>query len=174
MNNISVLLTEEQIDARIAELGRQISKDFEGEEVFLVCTLKGACFFACELAKRITIPAAIDFMSVSSYGNASTSSGKIQMKKDLEECIVGKNVIVIEDIVDTGRTLSYLMENLRERKPKTLKLCALLDKPDRRVVEIKADYTGFEIPDLFVVGYGLDYAQRYRNLPYVGVIEVEE
>lgn len=173
-NKISVLLSEEQIDARIAELGAQISKDYEGEEVFLVCTLKGACFFACELAKRITVPVALDFMSVSSYGNSSVSSGNIIMKKDLEESIVGKNVIVIEDIVDTGRTLSYLLDNLRQRKPKSLKLCALLDKPDRRIVEINADYTGFEIPDLFVVGYGLDYAQRYRNLPYVGILEVEE
>lgn len=173
-NKISVLLTEEQINKRIVELGAQISKDFEGEEVFLVCTLKGACFFACELAKRISLPVAIDFMSVHSYGNSTVSSGEIVMQKDLEETIVGKNVIVVEDIVDTGRTLSYLMENLRQRGPKTLKLCSLLDKPDRRVVDIKADYTGFEIPDLFVVGYGLDYAQRYRNLPYVGVVEVEE
>ena len=140
----------------------------------MICTLKGACFFACELAKRITVPVALDFMSVSSYGNGSVSSGKIIMKKDLEESIVGKNVIVVEDIVDTGRTLSYLMDNLKQRGPKSLKLCAMLDKPDRRVVDIKADYTGFEIPDLFVIGYGLDYAQRYRNLPYIGVLEVEE
>lgn len=173
-NEISVLLTEEQINNRIAELGAQITKDYEGEEVFLICTLKGACFFACELAKRIQIPVAIDFMSVHSYGNSAVSSGEIHMLKDLEESIVGKNVIVIEDIVDTGRTLNYLMDNLRQRGPKTLKLCSLLDKPDRRIVNIKADYTGFEIPDLFVVGYGLDYAQRYRNLPYVGVVEVEE
>ena len=128
----------------------------------------------CELAKRITVPVSMDFMSVSSYGNGSVSSGKIIMKKDLEESIVGKNVIVVEDIVDTGRTLSYLMDNLKQRGPKSLKLCAMLDKPDRRVVDIKADYTGFEIPDLFVIGYGLDYAQRYRNLPYIGVLEVEE
>lgn len=173
-NKISVLLTEEQIDKRIAEIAEEISRDYEGEEIFLVCTLKGATFFACELAKRITIPTAIDFMSVSSYGNSTVSSGKIVMKKDLEESIVGKNVIVVEDIVDTGRTLSYLMDNLKQRGPKSLKLCSLLDKPDRRVIDIKADYTGFEIPDLFVVGYGLDYAQRYRNLPYVGVVEVEE
>lgn len=173
-NKISVLLTEEQIDKRIAEIAEEISRDYEGEEIFLVCTLKGATFFACELAKRITIPTAIDFMSVSSYGNSTISSGKIVMKKDLEESIVGKNVIVVEDIVDTGRTLSYLMDNLKQRGPKSLKLCSLLDKPDRRVIDIKADYTGFEIPDLFVVGYGLDYAQRYRNLPYVGVVEVEE
>ena len=173
-NKIKVLLSEEEVDARIAELGAQISKEYEGEEIFMICTLKGACFFACGLAKRITVPVALDFMSVSSYGNGSVSSGKIIMKKDLEESIVGKNVIVVEDIVDTGRTLSYLMDNLKQRGPKSLKLCAMLDKPDRRVVDIKADYTGFEIPDLFVIGYGLDYAQRYRNLPYIGVLEVEE
>ena len=173
-NKIKVLLSEEEVDARIAELGAQISKEYEGEEIFMICTLKGACFFACELAKRITVPVALDFMSVSDYGNGSVSSGKIIMKKDLEESIVGKNVIVVEDIVDTGRTLSYLMDNLKQRGPKSLKLCAMLDKPDRRVVDIKADYTGFEIPDLFVIGYGLDYAQRYRNLPYIGVLEVEE
>ena len=173
-NKIKVLLSEEEVDARIAELGAQISKEYEGEEIFMICTLKGACFFACELAKRITVPVALDFMSVSSYGNGSVSSGKIIMKKDLEESIVGKNVIVVEDIVHTGRTLSYLMDNLKQRGPKSLKLCAMLDKPDRRVVDIKADYTGFEIPDLFVIGYGLDYAQRYRNLPYIGVLEVEE
>lgn len=173
-NKIKVLLSEEEVDARIAELGAQISKEYEGEEIFMICTLKGACFFACELAKRITVPVALDFMSVSSYGNGSVSSGKIIMKKDLEESIVGKNVIVVEDIVDTGRTLSYLMDNLKQRGPKSLKLCAMLDKPDRRVVDIKADYTGFEIPDLFVIGYGLDHAQRYRNLPYIGVLEVEE
>ena len=170
-NKIKVLLSEEEVDARIAELGAQISKEYEGEEIFMICTLKGACFFACELAKRITVPVALDFMSVSSYGNGSVSSGKIIMKKDLEESIVGKNVIVVEDIVDTGRTLSYLMDNLKQRGPKSLKLCAMLDKPDRRVVDIKADYTGFEIPDLFVIGYGLDYAQRYRNLPYIGVLK---
>ena len=172
-NKISVLLSEEQIDARIAELGSQISKDYEGEEVFLVCTLKGACFFACELAKRITVPVALDFMSVSSYGNSSVSSGKIIMKKDLEESIVGKNVIVIEDIVDTGRTLSYLLDNLRQRNPKSLKLCALLDKPDRRIADVSVDYTGFVIPDEFVVGYGLDYDEKYRNLPFIGVVKFD-
>ena len=173
-DKISVLISEEKVDARVREIAAQISDTYAGKVVHLVCILKGSVFFACELAKRITVPVALDFMSVSSYGNSSVSSGKIIMKKDLEESIVGKNVIVIEDIVDTGRTLSYLLDNLRQRNPKSLKLCALLDKPDRRVVDINADYTGFEIPDLFVVGYGLDYAQRYRNLPYVGVLEVEE
>ena len=174
MERVEKLLSEEEVDKRIADLGAQISKDYEGKSVHLICVLKGGAPFMCELAKRITVPVSMDFMSVSSYGNSSVSSGKIIMKKDLEESIVGKNVIVVEDIVDTGRTLSYLMDNLKQRGPKSLKLCAMLDKPDRRVVDIKADYTGFEIPDLFVIGYGLDYAQRYRNLPYIGVLEVEE
>ena len=174
MERVEKLLSEEEVDKRIADLGAQISRDYEGKSVHLICVLKGGAPFMCELAKRITVPVSMDFMSVSSYGNSSVSSGKIIMKKDLEESIVGKNVIVVEDIVDTGRTLSYLMDNLKQRGPKSLKLCAMLDKPDRRVVDIKADYTGFEIPDLFVIGYGLDYAQRYRNLPYIGVLEVEE
>ena len=169
-----ILLSEKDLQKAVKKLGKQISADYEGKNLMLVAVLKGSVIFMADLMRAITIPISIDFMSVSSYGNSSVSSGKIIMKKDLEESIVGKNVIVIEDIVDTGRTLSYLLDNLRQRNPKSLKLCALLDKPDRRVVDINADYTGFEIPDLFVVGYGLDYAQRYRNLPYVGVLEVEE
>ena len=169
-----ILLSEKDLQKAVKKLGKQISADYEGKNLMLVAVLKGSVIFMADLMRAITVPISIDFMSVSSYGNSSVSSGKIIMKKDLEESIVGKNVIVIEDIVDTGRTLSYLLDNLRQRNPKSLKLCALLDKPDRRVVDINADYTGFEIPDLFVVGYGLDYAQRYRNLPYVGVLEVEE
>lgn len=170
-DKIRELLSEEEVDDRIRELGGQITKDYEGEEVFLVCTLKGASFFACELAKRIKLPLTLDFIAVESYGDGTQSSGEVRMIKDLDESIEGKNVIVVEDIVDTGRTLSYLMDILKKRNPKTLKLCSLLDKPERRVVDIKADYTGFEVPDLFVVGYGLDYAQKYRNLPYIGVVE---
>ncbi len=170
-DKIRELLSEEEVDDRIRELGGQITKDYEGEEVFLVCTLKGASFFACELAKRIKLPLTLDFIAVASYGDGTQSSGEVRMIKDLDESIEGKNVIVVEDIVDTGRTLSYLMDILKKRNPKTLKLCSLLDKPERRVVDIKADYTGFEVPDLFVVGYGLDYAQKYRNLPYIGVVE---
>lgn len=170
-DKIRELLSEEEVDDRIRELGGQITKDYEGEEVFLVCTLKGASFFACELAKRIRLPLTLDFIAVASYGDGTQSSGEVRMIKDLDESIEGKNVIVVEDIVDTGRTLSYLMDILKKRNPKTLKLCSLLDKPERRVVDIKADYTGFEVPDLFVVGYGLDYAQKYRNLPYIGVVE---
>jgi hypoxanthine phosphoribosyltransferase len=141
--------------------------------VHLICILKGASFFACELAKRITIPVTIDFMSVSSYGGSTTSTGVVKIVKDLDEPIADENVIVVEDIVDTGRTLSYLLDMLKDRGPKSLKLCALLDKPERRVVEIEADYKGFEVPDEFIVGYGLDYDQKYRNLPYIGIVKFE-
>ena len=136
----------------------------------MICILKGSIFFTCELAKRITVPVTMDFMSVSSYGDDTRSSGVVKLVKDLDEALEGKNVIVIEDIIDSGRTLSYLLENLGKRNPASLRLCTLLDKPERRVREVKVDYTGFQIPDKFVVGYGLDYAQRYRNLPYIGVI----
>ena len=172
-DKINVLLSEEKVDARIRELGEQITKDYEGEEVFLICTLKGASFFACELAKRINLSLTLDFIAVASYGDGTQSSGEVRMIKDLDESIEGKNVIVVEDIIDTGRTLNYLMEMLRKRNPKTLKLCSLLDKPERRLVDVSADYIGFEVPDLFVVGYGLDYAQKYRNLRYIGVVELD-
>ncbi len=171
---ISVLLGEKEVDRRIQEMGEQISKDYAGKEVHLVCVLKGGSFFLCELAKRISIPVTLDFMSVSSYGSATKSSGVVRIVKDLDEPIKDKNVIVVEDIVDSGNTLSYLLKNLNGRGPASLALCTLLDKPERRVVPVTVDYTGFEIPDKFVVGYGLDYAQRYRNLPYIGVVELEE
>ena len=170
---VRVLLSEEELDQRIAQIGQQISQEYAGESVHLICILKGSIFFTCELAKRITVPVTIDFMCVSSYGSSTVSSGVIQIKKDLDESIEGKNVIVIEDIIDTGRTLKYLLEDLTKRNPKTLRLCTLLDKPDRRVTDVKADYTGFEIPDEFVVGYGLDYDQRYRNLPYIGILSFD-
>ncbi|MGN0342415.1 MAG: hypoxanthine phosphoribosyltransferase [Roseburia sp.] len=170
---VQVLLSEEELDQRIAQIGEQISAEYAGESVHLICILKGSIFFTCELAKRITVPVTIDFMCVSSYGASTVSSGKIQIKKDLDESIEGKNVIVIEDIIDTGRTLKYLLEDLTKRNPKTLRLCTLLDKPDRRVTDVKTDYTGFVIPDEFVVGYGLDYDQRYRNLPYVGILSFD-
>jgi len=168
---IRVLLSEEEVDERIKAIGEQISKDYEGKQVHLICVLKGGSFFMCELAKRITVPVSFDFMSVSSYGSDTKSSGVVRIVKDLDEPIQGKDVIVIEDIVDSGRTLSYLMEMLRDRKPNSLRLCTLLDKPDRRVINVPVDYTGFQIPDEFVVGYGLDYDQKYRNLPYIGVVE---
>lgn len=173
-DKIKELLSEKQIDERIRQLGAQITRDYEGEEVLFVCTLKGASFFACELAKRTKVPLKIDFIIAASYGNGMQSSGEVQMIKDLEESIEDENVIIVEDIIDSGRTISYLMDLFKKRNPKSLKLCSLLDKPGRRVKDIQADYTGFEIPDLFVVGYGLDYAQKYRNLPYIGVVEPEE
>lgn len=170
---IRVLLTEEEVDKKIQEIGEQISKDYAGEQVHLVCVLRGGAFFMCELAKRITIPVSLDFMSVSSYGGDTKSSGVVKIVKDLDDSLAGKNVIVVEDIVDSGRTLSYLLEMLNDRGPKSMKLCTLLDKPDRRVVDVNVDYTGFQIPDEFVVGYGLDYDQKYRNLPYIGIVELD-
>lgn len=170
---VEVLISEEVVDARIKELGEQISKDYEGKELHIICILKGSVFFTCELAKRITVPVTLDFMSVSSYGSDTKSSGVIKIAKDLDESILSRDVLVIEDIVDSGNTLSYLLEMLNNRKPNSLKLCTLLDKPERRRKQVKVDYTGFEIPDEFVVGYGLDYAQKYRNLPYVGVVKFE-
>lgn len=170
---IKVLLSEEEVDAKIQQIGEQISKDYAGKQVHLVCVLKGGSFFMCELAKRITVPVSLDFMSVSSYGSETKSSGVVRIVKDLDEPLKGKNVIVIEDIVDSGRTLSYLLDMLKDRSPESLKLCTLLDKPERRVVDVNVDYTGFQIPDEFVVGYGLDYDQKYRNLPYIGIVEFE-
>lgn len=173
-HNISVHLTEEQLNKRIAEIGAEITKRFQGESVYLVCILKGSIFYTTELAKRIELPMNIDFMTVSSYGSETKSSGIINIKKDLESPIEGKNVILVEDIIDSGYTLSHLCKLLRTRNPKTLTITTLLDKPDRRVVDdVVVDYTGFEIPDKFVVGFGLDYNQRYRNLPYIGFIEDE-
>jgi len=171
--HIQVLKSEEEVDARIKQMGEQISRDYAGREIHMICVLKGGSFFMCELAKRITVPVTLDFMSVSSYGSDTKSSGVVKIVKDLDESIQGKDVLVVEDIVDSGRTLSYLMEMLRDRNPKSLHLCTLLDKPDRRVVNVNVDYTGFQIPDAFVVGYGLDYDQKYRNLPYIGVVEFD-
>ncbi len=170
---VRILLPEEKVNARIAEIAQQISKDYEGQEVHLVSVLKGSVFFMCELAKRITVPVTMDFMSVSSYGNDTKSSGVVRIVKDLDEPLEGKNVLVVEDIIDSGRTLSYLLEILGKRGPKSLRLCTLLDKPERRVTQVAVDYTCFNIPDEFVVGYGLDYAQKYRNLPFIGIVEFE-
>ena len=167
-------LSEEKIANRIAEMGAEISKEYGDEPVCLICILKGSVFFTVELAKRITSPVELEFMCVSSYGSGTTSSGVVKIAKDLDVSIEGKNVLVIEDIIDSGRTLSYLLENLKTRNPKSLRLCTLLDKPERRVVEVDVDYVGFTIPDEFVVGYGLDYDQKYRNLPYIGYVEIEE
>ena len=171
--HVRVLLSEEKVDARIQAIGEEISRDYAGKQVHLICVLKGGSFFMCELAKRITVPVSLDFMSVSSYGSDTKSSGVVKIVKDLDESLKDKNVIVVEDIVDSGRTLSYLLEMLQDRGPASLRLCTLLDKPDRRVKDVYVDYTGFEIPDQFVVGYGLDYNQKYRNLPYIGVVEFD-
>ena len=171
MDKIKILIDEQTVDKRISELGEQISADYAGvSELHLVCVLKGGAFFMCELAKRITVPVSLDFMSVSSYGSETKSSGVVKIVKDLDEPLKDKDVLVVEDIVDSGRTLSYLLEIIRNRGPKSVKLCTLLDKPDRRVMDVHVDYTAFDIPDEFVVGYGLDYDQKYRNLPFIGVL----
>ena len=172
--HIRVLLPEEELNERIQTLGREISRDYEGKQVHMICVLKGGSFFMCDLAKRISVPVSLDFMSVSSYGSGTKSGGVVKIVKDLDEPIKDKDVLVVEDIVDSGRTLSYLLEMLMARGPRSLKLCTLLDKPDRRVVDVNVDYTGFQIPDEFVVGFGLDYDQRYRDLPYIGVVEFDQ
>ena len=171
---IKVLLSEEEVDSRIKQIAAKVSKDYAGKEIHLICVLKGGVFFTCELAKRITVPVTLDFMSVSSYGNDTKSSGVVKMIKDLDESIEGRDVVLIEDIMDSGRTLSYLINILKERKPASFKVVTLLDKPDRRVVELEPDITGFVIPDRFVVGYGLDYDQMYRNLPFIGVVHLDD
>ena len=171
---IRVLVSEEDVDKRIMELGKKISEDYAGKQVHLICVLKGGVFFMCELAKRITVPVSMDFMCVSSYGDGTTSSGVVRIAKDLDEAIEGKDVLIVEDIIDSGRTLYYLIDILKKRNPKSIHLCTLLDKPERRVKkQVKVDYTCFTIPDEFVVGYGLDYDQKYRNLPYIGVVELD-
>ena len=172
-HHIEVMISEEEVNRRIRELGEQISRDYAGRQIHLICVLRGGSFFMCELAKRITVPVSLDFMSVSSYGGDTKSSGVVKIVKDLDDSIRDKEVLVVEDIIDSGRTLSYLMAMLQDRGPKSLHLCTLLDKPDRRVVDVDVDYTGFRIPDEFVVGYGLDYDQKYRNLPFIGVLKPE-
>ena len=167
---IEVMIDEETVEARIAEIAKQLSEEYEGKTLHIIGVLKGSVFFMCELAKKLTVPVTMDFMSASSYGNDTKSSGAVKLIKDLDESIEGRNVVLIEDIMDSGRTLSYLIKILKERKPASFKVVTLLDKPDRRVVELEPDITGFVIPDRFVVGYGLDCAQKYRNLPYIGVI----
>ena len=172
-HHVSVLITEEEVANRIKEMAQKINEMYAGKEIHLVCVLRGGAFFMCELAKHLTVPVSLDFMSVSSYGSATKSSGVVKIVKDLDESIKDLDVLVVEDIVDSGRTLSYLMEMLRDREPKSLHLVTLLDKPSRRVVDVNVDITGFQIEDKFVVGYGLDYDQKYRNLPYIGVVEFE-
>ena len=172
-NKIKVLIPEDQVEAKVKEIGEKISRDYAGKAGHLICVLKGGVFFTCELAKRITVPVSLDFMSVSSYGAGTQSSGVVKIIKDLDEPLAGKHVLIVEDIIDSGRTLSYLIEILKQRGPADIRICTLLDKPSRRVKkEVQVDYTCFSIPDEFVVGYGLDYDQKYRNLPYIGAVEV--
>jgi len=169
----TILFDENALAKRIQELGKEISEDYAGEEVMLVGILKGASVFLSDLIRKISLPAEIDYMVVSSYGNSAETSGVVRILKDLEDNIEGKNIIIVEDIIDTGLTLEYLKNYLLSRKPKSLKICTLLDKPARRVKEITIDYKGFEVPDEFIIGYGIDYAEKYRNLPYIGVLKEE-
>ncbi len=170
-DRIVELISQDKVEARIRELGRKISEDYAGRQIRLVGILKGASFFMCDLAKQITVPVTIDFMQVSSYGGQTESTGTVKIRKDLDESIEGLDVIIVEDIVDSGRTLAFLGDFLKSKGAASIRYCTLLDKPERRVVDLKADYAGFEIPDRFVVGYGMDYDQKYRNLPYIGVVE---
>jgi hypoxanthine phosphoribosyltransferase len=168
-----VLISTEQIQSRIAELGAEISRDYAGEEVVLVCILKGAFLFMADLCRHLQVPVNTGFMAISSYGNSTVSSGVVRILKDLNESIEGKNILIIEDIVDTGLTLSYIAALLESRKPKSLKICALTNKPQCRKKDVKISYCGFVLPNEFVVGYGLDYCDYYRNLPYIGVLKPE-
>ena len=165
-----ILFSEEQLKERVAQIAAQIDRDYAGKELMLVSVLRGSFIFMADLVRAITVPCKVDFMAVSSYGSGTVSSGQVQITKDLSEDITGRHLLVVEDILDSGNTLSYLLEVLRARKPASIRLCTLLDKPERRVKPVHLDYTGFTIPDAFVVGYGLDYDEYYRNLPYIGVL----
>lgn len=175
MNHLikEVLLSEEQIKKRVEEIAREINNDYAGKNIVLIGVLKGSVVFVADLLRNINLEATMDFMAVSSYGNSTQTSGVVRILKDLDYDIEGKDVIIVEDIIDTGTTLKYLYEYLKARSPKTLKICCLLDKPERRTVDIEADYVGFKIPDAFVVGYGIDYAERFRQLPYIGIPKEE-
>jgi len=166
-----VLISEEEVGKRVKELGEKISRDYQGKSIIVICVLKGAIIFYSDLARYIDVPLEMDFMAVSSYGSGTKSTGVVRILKDLSVDIQGKHLLLVEDILDTGNTLHYLSENLKSRNPASFKICTLLDKPERRVADIHADYVGFVIPDDFVVGYGLDYNQGYRNLPYIGVLK---
>ena len=172
---VEIMIPEEKLTARIREVAEEINRTFTGEQLHLICVLKGGDCFMCELAKYLTMPVSMDFMAVSSYGAGTKSSGVVRIVKDLDQPIEGLDVLVVEDIIDSGRTLSYLIDILKGRNPASVMLCTLLDKPDRRVVDdVVVDFTCFEIPDEFVVGFGLDYDQRYRNLPYIGVVRFDD
>lgn len=170
----SILVGEQELKERVQELGRQITDDYRGKNLVMIGILKGAVLFLSDLIKEIKLPLVIDFMAVSSYGSSTKSSGVVRILKDLDEEIEGKDVLIVEDIVDTGLTLHYLVDNLKSRKPASLKICCCLDKPSRRAIPVKVDYVGFSIPDEFVVGYGLDYGEKYRNLPYIGILNTDD
>nr|WP_312578766.1 hypoxanthine phosphoribosyltransferase [Sedimentibacter sp.] len=168
-----ILIDEDSLQAKVKELGAKIAEDYKGKDLLLICVLKGAVVFVSDLMKRIDLPLEVDFMAVSSYGCDTKSSGVVRILKDLNKGIEGKHILIVEDIIDSGLTLSYLIENLKARCPESVEICTILDKPDRRKANINIKYTGFQVPDEFVVGYGLDYAEKYRNLPYVAVLKEE-
>lgn len=172
-NILRVLYSEEELEAKCAELGAQISKDYEGKNLLLVSVLKGAVVFMTDLMRHITVPCSIDFMVVSSYGNGVKTSGVVKIVKDLDADLAGKDLLIVEDILDTGMTLHYLKQLLQDRNPNSIRIATLLDKPERRRAAVRADYVGYQVPDEFVVGYGLDYDEKYRNLPYVGILKPE-
>lgn len=171
---VTTLISEEKLKSRVKEIAKEITEYYNGEEVKTVCVLKGAVMFMVDLVKNLELPVKFDFMDVSSYGNSTESSGQIKILKDLDDPIEGENLLIVEDIIDSGRTLHYLINYLESKKPKSIKLCTLFDKPERREFNVRVDWTGFDIPDEFIVGYGLDYAQRYRNLPFIGVLHFDE
>lgn len=166
-----VLLSEEQLKQRVRELGEEISKEYAGKEILMIGVLRGAVMFMADLARAIAVPVMIDFMAVSSYGTSTSSSGIVRILKDLDEEVAGKHVLIVEDIIDSGLTLSYLVDNIKSRQPASVRICTLLNKPERRKVDLEVNYNGFVVPDEFVVGYGLDYAEKYRNLPFIGILK---
>ena len=168
-----ILITSEEIGARVRELGQQITNDYAGQEILMIGVLRGAVIFMADLARSIKRPMDIDFMAITSYGLSTNSSGVVRIIKDLDEVVEGRHILIIEDIIDSGLTLNYLVDNIKSRKPASVRICTLLSKPDRRKVNVTVDYNGFNIPDHFVVGYGLDYAGKYRNLPFIGVLKPE-
>ncbi len=168
-----ILITSEEIGARVRELGQQITNDYAGQDILMIGVLRGAVIFMSDLARAIKRPIDIDFMAISSYGLSTNSSGVVRILKDLDEVVQGRHLLIVEDIIDSGLTLNYLVENLKSRKPASVRICTLLSKPDRRKVDVQVDYNGFIIPDYFVVGYGLDYAGKYRNLPFIGILKPE-
>jgi len=170
---IDVMIPEDKLMKRIEELAKEIDRDYQGKTIYMVCILKGSVFFACELAKKLTVPVILDFMQMSSYGDGTVSTGNVKIMKDLDSSIKDKDVLIIEDILDSGRTLSGLIKLLQVNAPASLKICTMLDKPSRREFPVEVDYNGFEIEDEFVVGFGLDYAQKYRDLPYIGIVRFE-